>query len=1109
MVAIDEQIARLRAAIAAFEAQRPALSDAVVEAGLAPLRERLAVLLARPATIEQQRKLATVLFMDVVDHTRMVRDLDPEETMALMDPILARLAEPVIRHGGRIARYQGDGFKAVFGLPVAHEDDPENAVRAALAIQATARAIAKEWEAGETPAIRAAEWIAGVPPAEPNAGGSAARLQIRVGLDTGSVFAGGLTEGVDTVTGMTVNLAARLETAAAPDTILISHNTYRHIRGVFDVQPREPIAVKGVEGLAQTYVVLRAKPRAFRRMTRGVEGIETRMIGRDRELDRLREAYAGAMHTGVPRVVTIVGDAGVGKSRLLYEFDNWIELRPESVRYFKGRARLGLQRVPYGLFRDLFAFRFDILDDDPTAVALEKFRAGMAGYLPPESADVVGHWLGFDFSSSEAVQPLLGGAGFEAIARAHLTRYLRALAAPLEPAESDRGRASEGAGEGAANQGHLPVVMLLEDIHWADDSSLDLVAHLATTLGATDKQQVCLLFVAAARPTLFERRPDWGAAGELFWQVNLSPLSREASRVLVTEVLQRVAEPPEQLRELIVNAAEGNPFYVEELVKMLIEQGVIERPFASLPAGEDDHPLAAPREPGEGAWQVRPAKLEGLRVPATLAGLLQARLDGLPESEREVLRRASVVGRIFWDDAVADLLQASRETVHPILESLRRRELIYRSEHSSFANVEEYFFKHALLRDVAYETVLLKHRAEYHGCVARWLETRARERQGEYLGLIAEHYVQAGEGVKAAALLERSGEEALRVGAAAAARRTLGRGLSLRAAAGEMSGPAVTRALLGFSRACHTLGDLPAAGEALERALAGAREAGDVAAEAEALSGLAAIANTRGQYERARELAEASLPLARAVGGSTLALTLTMAAYATWSTGDLASAEAYGLEALTASRALGAVAIEIDALNVLGNITTSCQQLDRAAEFSRASLELARQAHHLSFESRALLNLGYLLYLLGDFAGARAYSLEALERGRELGGRLQIAIVLGNLAQVDVKLGDTAAARAEAREALALADELGYLPAVVNGVSLFGQIIAAEGALPQALALFGLAYAHPALEHQLQLEIDDELARLGLPPDELAAGLAAGAALDFETVVQEILNGQW
>lgn len=1057
----DNELAQLRAAITAFEAQRPLLGDPVVDAGLGPLREKLAALEAQ-AQPAQQRKLATVLFMDIAGHTTLIRDLDPEENMALIDAALARLAEPIGQHGGHVARYQGDGFKAIFGLPEARENDAENAVRAALGIQAITETIAAEWVAGQ----------------------GLAELRVRVGIDTGLVFAGGSTEGEDTIKGMPINLAARLESAAAPGTILISHNTYRHIRGVFDVQPREPITVKGVQEPVQTYIVLRAKPRTFRMATRGLEGVETRMVGRDHELGMLQDAYADAYDLAETRVVTVVGEAGVGKSRLLYEFDNWLELRPEAVWFFKGRSTPNLRNVPYSLFRDLFAFRFGILDSDSAAVALDKFRAGMAETLGPDLADVVGHWLGFDFSASEAVKPLLGGVDLATLGRAYLTRYFRALAAPTSPTPFPMGEV------GRASADDSPVVIFLEDLHWADDASLDLVAYLPEAI-----HKARLFIVAVTRPSLFERRPGWGEGEAAFRRINLAPLSRRASRGLVNEVLQRVDEVPEELLSLIIDAAEGNPFYVEEMVKMLIDQGVIER--------------IRNEEPAEEKWRIRTDKLAGLRVPPTLTGLLQARLDSLPRPEREALQRASVVGRLFWDEAVAELAQTPVAELRPTLAAVRQRELIFRRERSSFIAAEEYIFKHALLRDVAYETVLLKYRAAFHGRVARWLEEHAGERIGEYLGLIAEHYVQAGEGLRAATLLEQSGHEALQVGASVIARGMLERALALREAGGESDSPAVTAALVGIGRACTSLGDYPAAEAALERGLAGARAAGDRAAEAEALVGLSSLASERGEYDQAWALAEKALPLGQALGGRLLGLTQQRAATVLSDVGSLATAETHALEALTASRNAGDVVGEIKSLNMLGTIAANRRDLDQSSKYYLMCLTLARQANLLNNEVTALINLGNNAYLLGNYTAARAYGRQAWERLQEMGQRPSMALVLGNLAQAELKLGDIPSARRGVREALLLARSLGHQPHVFWLVSLVGQILAATGEKARGLALYGLARAHPALVDIDRVEIDEEVARLDLTAAEVQAGLAAGAALDPETVVDEILAGKW
>ncbi|HOU41550.1 MAG TPA: adenylate/guanylate cyclase domain-containing protein, partial [Promineifilum sp.] len=582
----ETEIAQLQAALAALEAQRSLLGDAVVDAAVGPIRDSLAALYAR-ARAGQQRKQATVLFADVYGFTTLSETMDAEDVASIINELWAVVDRAILDHGGYIDKHIGDAVMAVWGARDAREDDPERAVRAALAMQ---MAVAHFCQTHHAP------------------------LALRIGINTGPVILGPVgTTGEFTAMGDAVNLASRLEHAAPVGGILISHDTYRHVRGIFDVQPPAPLTVKGKAEPVQTYIVLRAKPRAFRMATRGVEGIETRMVGREAELDALRQAFTDAVGASQTCVATVIGEAGVGKSRLLYEFDNWIELRPEEITYFKGRGTPNTQHVPYSLFRDLFALRFDILDSDSAAVALEKFQAGMAGFLDPDHAAIAGHWLGFDFSASEAAGRLLGTAGFAQAAQAYLTRYFRRVVA-----------------EG-------PAVVFLEDIHWADDPSLDLTQHLVAALPAAP-----LLVVALARPAFFERRRGWGEDSAAFRAVRLSPLSREAARALVDEILQRADAIPASLRDLIVNSAEGNPFYVEELVKMLIEQGVIERGMrneelgirneerGSGGAGEQggkEPPggvafSPAPLPPGstalEARWTVRTDRLAALKVPATL-----------------------------------------------------------------------------------------------------------------------------------------------------------------------------------------------------------------------------------------------------------------------------------------------------------------------------------------------------------------------------------------------------------------------------------------------------------------------------------------------------------
>ena len=664
---------RIEQAIAAQEGLRATVGDEVVDETISMLREKLDHL----ETPEKQRKLVTILFADIVGSTNIVKHLDPEDAMEIMDGSLKRLAIPVEEHGGRVARFMGDGFMSIFGAPLAHENDPEMTVRAGLGILETAQELAIEMET---------QW-------------GICDFQVRVGVNTGLVALGGMTEAEDTVMGSTVNLAKRVESAAPPGGLLISHNTYRHVRGVFTMRSQEPIEAKGFDEPVAVYLVLQANLRAFRVQTHGVEGVETRMVGRKVELLALQEAFRNAIEGEQTQVVTMVGEAGVGKSRLLYEFDIWIEHLPNKVRFFQGRGMQETQQLPYALLKDVFTFRFQIQEIDSASEVRKKLEGGFGEVLGVDEegqmrAHIIAQLLGFDISESH---------------------YLKGI---LDDPQQLRDRALMCLGEyfqGISAQ--APTVIFLEDIHWGDDSSLDMINHLARRI-----QEQQLLIVCVARHTLYERRPYWGEGLDYHTQLELRPLSKPKSHGLVKEILKKVDHVPKALQDLVVKGAEGNPFYIEELIKMLVEDDVILT--------------------GEEVWHIQPERLAEIEVPDTLTGVLQARLEGLPPEERTTLQHASIVGNIFWDDTVEYIsnqststdMQYVLRTTDENLSSLRSRELIYHREESAFTDAAEYTFKHALLRDVTYESVLKRVRRVYHGLVAEWLIQQSEERAGEYTG---------------------------------------------------------------------------------------------------------------------------------------------------------------------------------------------------------------------------------------------------------------------------------------------------------------------------------------------------------------------------------------
>jgi ABC-type oligopeptide transport system substrate-binding subunit/class 3 adenylate cyclase len=752
---------QLEQAILALEKQRAVLGDDVVDAALVSIREKLSALIeAQEAT--QQRKLATVLFMDTVGSTSITHDLDPEDTMAMMDAALQRFTDHVVAHGGRITRYMGDGLLALFGGTVARENEPEMAIRAGLQILAEARDYAREVEA---------KWH--IPD-----------FDIRVGISTGTIIIGGDIEADNTLMGETVVLASRLEDAAKPGTLLISHDTYQHVRGAFEVVALEPLSVKGFADPIQIYRVDRFKHPAFRMSMRTVAGIETSLVGRDVELLMLQNIYHDAVEDIKAHVVTIVGDAGVGKSRLLFEFEKWIESLPRRSTFLKGLGSLETETIPYGLIRSIFAQRFEILESDSATEVREKFEAGMAPVLEPDQADLVGQLLGFDFSTSHSVQTHLGSESFSELAIAHLGKYLLDIA-------------------------REPTVIFLEDTHWADDSSLDLLDHLLSKMPDTQ-----LLVVFLTRPSLFEHRPNWGRGQDFHTRLDLKPLSRRASRVLIAEILQKAEEIPDDLCNLVVEGAEGNPFYLEELIRMLMDDDVI------VLSEEFDAP-----------WRINMERLAEIRVPPTLTGILQARLDSLPRGEKTILQRASVVGRQFWNAAVAELTvdeveRIGEDELTSLLEAVRERELVFRREHSTFSETEEYLFKHGLLRDVTYETVLLKLRRVYHKQVATWLEKAAGERLEEYLGLIAGHYELAGDHCGAVKYLQRAGDKARLAYAHQEAVDYYHRALDILKTQGDY-GPAA-RTLMKLGLVYHTAFDYQRSRQAYEEGFALLQQEGEV-----------------------------------------------------------------------------------------------------------------------------------------------------------------------------------------------------------------------------------------------------------------------------------------
>ena len=615
------------------------------------MRQRLAEL----ATSQRsRRRQVTVMFADVKGYTTLVEKLDPEHVGGLVDRLWGSLDRIVVDHGGRVVQHLGDGIMALWGGERSDEDDAESAVRAALEMLA------------EMERLDLGEQAAG------------ASLQMRIGVNTGLVHLGrvGVTEEFR-ATGDTVNVAARLESSAEPGTVLVSRSTYHQVRGVFDVSHVGDLDLKGRTDPVSAYRIERLRPRAFRVRARGFEGLETRMVGRGQHLARIVEAHESTIETGEPRALVVTGEPGIGKSRLLYEYRDWIETETSvRVRWFEGRCGPDTADRPLGLVRDVLAKRFEISDDDDPDAVERKLTAGLTelvgdpGHLPA----TLGWLLGFGPSLGEADRQ-----GVQMRRQLALTDLVETLARLAVDS---------------------PAVMVLEDVHWADPSSLEVLER------ALAERPSGLVLVATARPELAELRPAWvQPAGLAPWHavLLLEQLSPSEVAELVTHILRYADRIPEALVAKAVEESDGNPLHVEELIKILIDDGVI---------------AAGP------TWHVDEERLRDHRVPDTLTGVLQARLDRLPPGQFRALQRASVFGRFFWQEGVAALgdddLDAATE-----LEGLVDAELVFRRSPSRFHETQELAFKHEFTRGVAYDTIALAERPEHHRRAAAWLERNA------------------------------------------------------------------------------------------------------------------------------------------------------------------------------------------------------------------------------------------------------------------------------------------------------------------------------------------------------------------------------------------------
>ncbi|MEZ4590284.1 MAG: adenylate/guanylate cyclase domain-containing protein [Chloroflexota bacterium] len=697
-------------AIVTLEAQRSALSPDVANIAISTLRAKLAGLV-EPLPTPQQAEGA-VLIADMSGFTTLSELLDAEEVRDMINAVWQKLDGVIDSWGGRVDKHVGDAVIAFFGLPVPREDDRERAVQAALDMQ-------MELALFNDGPLR--QMVSSLPQNQ--------ALRMRIGVHFGPVLLGSLgSSGEYTILGDTVTLAHQLEQQAPVGGVLVSQQVYEQIHPFFEAEAQDGLALNGKVSNGRAYVIVREKPQAFQRGNRGTSFLETRMVGRTEEIGRLQDVLQGTIESAQVQVVTIVGKAGLGKTRLLYEFERLLGLWPDQVVVYKGGADRSVRQRPYGLIRDLFVNQFEIHRRNSATVAREKLARGLLAQLQGTEtqtltqAHYIGHLLGFDFSDS----PLLGESLTD-------PRLLREYAFEDLVAYFT-----------AVCQQNDAAVLFLEDIHWADEWSFDLLEYLIA-----ECHQLPLMIVCLARPELLEKRPSWHVAEDhnqqTYHHVDLKPLSLIDSRHLLSELLQQADQVPLRLSDMIVNGAGGNPHHLAELVKSLIRAGVI-----------DDT---------GGRWYVRMANLADLPTTLTLPRLIGSQLENMPKMTRLVAQRAAVMGPFFWDMA---LLQLSAEDEEPlnwdgltaVLGDLVDLGWIYRRKNSAFSGTQEYAFSHDDLQTAAYNALTLRDRQTAHARIAAWFVTHDNAQATQLASLVAYHLEQAEKFSQGAIWYGRAAEQA-------------------------------------------------------------------------------------------------------------------------------------------------------------------------------------------------------------------------------------------------------------------------------------------------------------------------------------------------------------
>jgi class 3 adenylate cyclase/tetratricopeptide (TPR) repeat protein len=933
-----------------------------------------------PPRRHEERRPVTAVFVDIVGSTSRAEQLDPEDVLALLEPYYARLRHVLERHGGSVEKFIGDAVVALFGAPIAHEDDPERAVRAGLAILAAIEALNEE---------------------DPNR-----ELRVRVGVTTGEAIVSldaRIGEGQGMAWGDVLNTAARLQSAAPINGVLVDERTYRACRDAIDFREAEPITAKGKAEPVPVWEVRGIHHAPTRRAS------ESAFVGRTAELERLTTVWYHVTATREPALALVVAEPGLGKTRLLHE----VAARAEGADVRLGACLPYGEGITYWPVVQIMRDAAEILVGDPVDVVSSKLDV-LLGKLPLDDLDQLRTIASTLSNLLGAPMTPRGSYTTTDISQAELHWGIRRI---LELFAVQR-----------------PLLLVLEDLHWAEPTFVELVESLSDLDGP-------VLVLASARPELGDKHPHLLVEQDGRTVIALDVLSEDESATLVSELVAQLEERglPRSVVDRLVRNANGNPLFLEETIHMLAEAD-------SLDA----------------------SAVESLPIPESLQSLVAARLDGLPGFERRLAQHSSVAGMTFWSGAAARLDDRT-EPPDDLLESLAGRTVLHEHGGSAVAGEREWEFKHVVIRDVAYGRLPKSRRVGLHVRFADWID-ELPDGGEEFVEILAYHLEQAclvarevGRSemppptARAIKALSEAGEKAERREGAREAHRFYSRALEL------VRDEDLTKAVelrLRAARALVGLGDLRGAGEELERVV---REAGELQLDAVRCEALVALGNMtakQGSGTRARELLIEAEHLAARLGDRRLEIRAVFesAFWAAWFGRDIDASLAKATEAVALSEAEGESVLGIEGFLRIGAMFANIARLVDAEEALTRCSELAADLGSVRDAARAETMLGLIRYYKRDLEGSREYLLRAQDWLERTADGYFIIQNLRALALVALALGDPDEAEARLRAAYPLAIEnRGYFAVEVSRLLTVALILLDRVEEARAIASIALA----------------------------------------------------